>query len=168
MYYQQKMEIKLNNFDELLKNDEIKKISNNAANSFRGVLSSGEIDTCIMNALWKAQTTYDDSKNCKFFTYLHKGVVFECLSQKKSNSSNGYSIDAYNNQSRIQDRYNEFNRIDMQDEIKRCEDPELIYDRFYMNKTIDEIAENRGVCNETIRLKLKKNLKKLKLSLESY
>lgn len=163
------MEIRtLNNFDELLKDDEIKKISNNAAHSFRGILSSGEIDTCIMNAIWKAKTKYDDSKECKFSTYLHNGVVFECLSQRKLNQSNGFSIDAYNNAHRIVDRYNEFSRIDMQDEINKCDDPDLIYDRFYMNKTVSEIAEDRGVCGETIRIKLKKNLKKLKLSLESH
>lgn len=158
----------MNNFNEMLKDEEIKKISHNAAHSFRGVLSSGEIDTCIMNALWKAQSKYDESKNCKFFTYLHNGVVFECLSQKKSNSTNNVSIDTYNNYNRIVDRYNGFSRVDMRDEIKNCEDPDLIHDRFYLNKTVSEIAEDRGVCSETIRLKLKKNLKKLRLSLESY
>jgi len=162
------METKLSNFNKLLQDDEIKKISNNAANSFRGVLSSGEIDTCIMNALWKADNTYDESKNCKFFTYLHNGVVFECLTQKKSNQSGGVSIDTHNNSHRIVDRYNEFSRVDMQDEInKRCDDPDLIFDRFYMNKTVSEIAKDRGVCGETIRIKLNKNLKKLKLSLQN-
>lgn len=158
----------MNNFNELLNNEELKRVSHHAAQSFRGVLSSGEIDTCVMNALWRAGLRYDDSKNCKFSTYLHNGVIFECLSQKKSNQSTGFSIDAYNSQNRLADNYNEFNRIDMQDEIKNCEDPDLIYDRFYMNKSINEMAEDRGVCGETIRIKLKKNLKKLKTAMQSY
>lgn len=156
----------MSNFEELLNNEEIKKISNNAASSFRHVLSSGEIDSCIMNALWKATNRFDESKNCKFFTYLHNGVVFECLSQKKSNSHNSVSIDAYNNYNRIVDNYNEFNKIDMEDELKKCEDPDLLYDRFYMNKTVSEMAKDRGVCGETIRINIKKNLKKLKLSMQ--
>jgi len=157
----------MNNFEALLQDEDIKKISNNAAHSFRGVLSSGEIDTCIMNAIWKSKRKYDASKECKFSTYLHNGVVFECLSQRKSNQTNTVSIDAYNSGNRIADNYNEFKRIDMQDQIDKCDDPELIYDRFYMNKTVSEIANDRGVCGETIRVKLKKNLKKLRLSLES-
>lgn len=155
----------MNNFNELLNDENIKKISNNAANSFRGSLSKSEIETCIINAIWKARTKFDKDKNCKFTTFLHKGVIYECLSQKKMNQSNSYSIDTYNNSHRLVDNYNEFNRIEMRDEIEKCDDPQLIYDRFYMNKTVSEIAKDRGVCGETIRINLKKNLKKIRLSL---
>ena len=54
----------------------------------------------------------------------------------------------------------------MLDEINfACEDPTLILDRFYKNMSIKEIAESRGVCGETIRIRINKNLKKLQNSL---
>ena len=32
---------------------------------------------------------------------------------------------------------------------------EYLYDRYYKNMTIKEIAQERGVCGETIRIKIK-------------
>ena len=55
----------------------------------------------------------------------------------------------------------------MMDEISKCEDPMLIYDRFYRNMTVNEIADNLGVCGETVRIRLRKNLKMIKNSIES-
>jgi len=53
----------------------------------------------------------------------------------------------------------------MMDEISQCEEPMLIYDRFYRNMTILELAKQYNVCGETIRIRLEKNLKKIKKSL---
>ena len=56
----------------------------------------------------------------------------------------------------------------MLDELNECcEDPEIIYDRFYKNMTVREIAKSRGVCSETIRVKINKNLTKLGTKLKS-
>jgi DNA-directed RNA polymerase specialized sigma24 family protein len=50
----------------------------------------------------------------------------------------------------------------MMDAIQvKCDDPELVIDRFYNGMTIRELAKARRVCGETIRIRLKKNLKKL-------
>ena len=38
---------------------------------------------------------------------------------------------------------------------ENCDDPDLMYDRYYNNMTIKEIAQQRGVCGETIRIKIK-------------
>ena len=51
----------------------------------------------------------------------------------------------------------------MLDEVETCcEEPDLIYDRFYKNMTVKEIAKNKGVCSETIRVRINKNLTKLR------
>jgi DNA-directed RNA polymerase specialized sigma24 family protein len=66
----------------------------------------------------------------------------------------------------IQDFYDPTIAVDMLDTINtKCEDPSLVIDRFYNNMTIGELAKARGVCGETIRIRLKKNLEKLRLSL---
>ena len=90
----------------------------------------------------------------------------ECLSQKKFNFNKApvrlyEGIVSYNN--------NDFQRVDMLDEIKNvCDDPQIVYDRFYKNMSINEIAANLGVCNETVRVRIKKNLKKLKRNLTPF
>lgn len=174
--------------DQLLNNESVMKVSNSAAQSFRGVLSNDEINTCIINAIWKASEKFDESKsNCKFTTYVHKGVVFECLSQRKFNLNHNTPHRSVKSLDRLVASglvssgviskggrhpgvsWPGFESVDMIDEMSdKCDDPQLIYDRFYKNMTIKELAKARGVCGETIRIRLKKNLKKLKLSLENY
>ena len=52
--------------------------------------------------------------------------------------------------------------IEMLEEINTCEDPSLIFERFYDNRTLKDMAEKRGISKEAIRFKLKKNLNFLK------
>ncbi len=140
------------------------KILKKACSTFRFSLSQDEMTTCCINALWKAVDKYQVDSKCKFTTYLYKGVVMECLSQKKFNKDKiSFSGKIHPN---IKDDKDPYEPIDMLDEIKfACEDPSLILDRYYKNMSIKEIAQNRGVCGETIRIKINKNLKKLKLAL---
>ena len=84
----------------------------------------------------------------------------ECLTQKKFNLNRPthrvYENIAYKNNDQI-------DTIDMLDEINtHCDDPELIMQRFYKNMSVREIASKRGVSGETIRIKIKKNLAKLR------
>ena len=146
--------------EEILKDQNIVRIANKAASSFASVLSRDEIQTCILSALWKAKKKYKPNSKCKFTSYLHKGVVFECLTQRKFNLEKTKQLTIS-----IEDKKSGTDTVDMLDQINACEDPELIYDRFYKNMTIKEIATDRGVCGETIRIRLKKNLKKLKYAM---
>lgn len=152
--------------NEILKDvsiDDLEKIAYKAARSFSGRLSQDEIQSCILNAFWKSLEKYKKDKNCKFTTYFYKGVLMECLTQNKFNFNK--------TSSKIHDNMPHSNNhgidtIDMLDDINTyCDDPSIIYDRFYNNMSINEIAANLGVCNETIRIKIKKNLNKLKRNL---
>jgi len=144
--------------------DDVYKILKKASSSFRYALSQDEITTCCITALWKAVEKYCTDSKCKFTTYLYKGVVMECLSQKKFNKAKlSFGGKIHPN---IKDDSNQYAPVDMIDEINfACEDPKLILDRYYYNMSIKEIAKNRGCCGETIRIKINKNLKKLELSL---
>ena len=44
----------------------------------------------------------------------------------------------------------------------------MMYNRFYKNMSVREIALTKGVCSETIRIKIKKNLTKLRSKLGSF
>ena len=144
---------------KLTKGD-LERIASKASYSFLGVLSELEIESCILNAYWKAASRYTTGKNTKFTTFFYKGVLMECLTQKKFNlnkpSYRIYENIAYKNNQDIE-------KIDMLDEIKtHCDDPDLLLERFYQNMSVREIAKSRGVSGETIRIKIKKNLAKLR------
>ena len=143
---------------EKIENHDVLGIAARAASPFTSVLSKDEIDTCVLNAVWKALKKYDSRVGCKFTTYLYKGVALECLNQQKNNSSRTKRILHKN----IPDPVDHNLRVDMLDLIRHCDEPELIYDRYYKNMTIKELAQERGLCGEAVRMKIKKTLKKLK------
>lgn len=149
----------MNNFDKLIEDENILNIAKKAASKFYKTLSKDELYTCILNAVWKASERHDPEKGTKFTTYLYNGVIMECLTQQKFNSSKASKI--HNNVCE-KDGINNFELIDL---INSCEDPQIIIDYYLNNKSVKEIANEMGVCGETIRLKIKKNLKKLKLAM---
>lgn len=144
---------------------DIIKIAKRASSTFTSTLSSDDLETCMINAIYKAINKYEEGSNCKFTTYLYKGVQMECLTQKKFNIKSSVNK-AHRLNNGITDNVDYEETTDMVDEINTvCEDPDIIFDRFYNNMTIKEIAQERRVCGETIRLKIKKNLKKLRKSM---
>ncbi|MQF98082.1 MAG: hypothetical protein FI729_00930 [SAR202 cluster bacterium] len=149
-----------NGIEDYLSNEDIVKVANKAASSFSSTLSRDEIQSCILSALWKAKKRYKTGSKCKLTSFIHRGVVFECLTQRKFNLARTNQLTIS-----VPEKRNDTERVDMLDEIQQCDDPELIYDRFYKNMTINEIAKDRGVCGETIRIRLQKNLKKLRKSM---
>lgn len=149
-----------NSIEDYLSNEDIVKVANKAASSFSSTLSRDEIQSCILSALWKAKKRYKLGSKCKLTSFIHRGVVFECLTQRKFNLARTNQLTIS-----VPEKRNDTERVDMLDEIQQCDDPELIYDRFYKNMTINEIAKDRGVCGETIRIRLQKNLKKLRKSM---
>ena len=145
---------------EKLKDKDLLKIMASASSRYIYTLSKEEINTGKLNAMWKASKRYNQDSGCKFTTYLYKGVEMECRTQQKFNSKN----DPHNKQvhTNMPDPTDYVKKMEILDLINNCDDPDLIYDRFYKNMTITELAQERGVCGETIRIKIKKTLKRLK------
>ena len=151
------------NFEENLKNEEIIRLSKKAAESFTETLSSDEIKNCIMSAIWSATNNFKEGKNTKFTTYLYKGVVYECIKQKKSNDRKSKTAHFNINSALGVPSKSDFTEnVELFEEINSCEDPSLIYEKFYHNLTLHDMAKKRGVSKEAIRFKLKKNLNFLK------
>lgn len=141
--------------EKYLNNEDIMKVAYKAAASFSKILSKDEIKSCVLNALWKADANYDESNTTKFTSYLHRGVVFECLTQRKFNQKKTLSTLSH----LIGDSRDYFSSIDFKDAIDtKCDDPSLIYDKFYKDMTFEEMGKERGVCGERIRQRVEKNL----------
>lgn len=147
---------------EVMQDTTLLKIANRAASRFYGIMNKEEINSCIINAVWKALETYEEGSNCKFSSYLYIGVLMECQTFYKANIyKNEFS---YINNADSTPKTLAY--IDMMDEIfTYCEDPDLIYDRYYKNMTIQEIADQRQKSGQTIRVKIKKDLQRLKNNL---
>lgn len=149
----------MSSLETLMVDENIVKIAKSASSRFSSTLSKDEIYTCVLNAIWKASERHDPERGTKFTTYLYNGIIMECLTQQKFNKNKSVAklhdnIPEYINRAEI---------IDLMDEIQNCDNPSIIIDYYFNNKSIKEIAQEQGVSGETIRLKLKKNLEKLKI-----
>lgn len=159
------METKLN---EVLENKETMNIANYAASGYSSALTKDEIQNCIYNAVWNALGKFDESKGAKFSTFLHRGVRLQCqkrLNFNKRYKSTQYYEDSVFSKSNIKLKnqiYSQDLKYEIKDEVENCEDPDIIYDRFYKNMTLNEIAQKKNTSYETIRNKIKKNLNIIK------
>jgi RNA polymerase sigma factor (sigma-70 family) len=160
------------NFDELRINKEIQKIGYKATAKFRKQLSKEEIDSCFLLALWKAckkyNPNYDPEKIASFYTFLYKGVLFECMKLCKSNASfkeNINKIKTGKNINKIKSFYyeKEFENINTKDLGLEPKDSKLLIDRYWNNKTLKEISNENGVSPQAIKKRINKILKKINL-----
>lgn len=149
-------------FEELCAHPEVVKITRKAAFRFVKQLSEDEINTCVMSAIWKANKKWDVRLGSKFSTFLFRGVILECLTQLKFNRNGNHTVPLYGN---VMGHTNTLDEVDLMDELSHCDHPSIMRAKFVENKSIKEIAVENKCCGETIRLKIQKDLKKLKARL---
>ena len=84
------MELTLNEkIERDMKDQDLIRIMNKASMSFSKQLSLDEIETCHVNAMWKAHQHYNPKFGTLFLTYLYKGVQIECLRELKFKQKHG-------------------------------------------------------------------------------
>lgn len=146
-------------FEAMSKDEDVIRIARKASKKFINQLSAEEIDQCILIALWNSVQGHDPVKGLKFTTYLYRGVIMECLSQKKLNTGThkvpNLVCDKY-----VMDRRNSYSMVDLMDEIESDPNKDVLIDKYINNLSTKEIASNYGVCLETIRKKIAKSKKK--------
>ncbi len=143
--------------ENALKDKDIMNIMNRACHKFIHQLDSDDIYTCKINALWKSFLHFKPEKNCKFTTYLYKGVYIECLKAIKFfNKSKGFVPlhEGYysNNEADIL-------MIDILDEAENELQKELLLGKA-AKMTNQELGLKHGIGKETVRKKVKKITKK--------
>lgn len=151
--------------EKMIKDVNYVKVAESAAFKYRKSLSPDEIQNCIYNAMWKASKSYKDNQGKKLTSFLHDAVSWECLNSIRFNTNKTISLDSSQSATSIRGKFNDFEEIDMLDEIRNCGDADLVYGRFYLGKSLRELADERGVCGQMIRSRLEKCLKNIKLSL---
>ena len=146
--------------ENALKDSNVTKIMHKASNRFRNQLDEDMINTCQLNALWKALINFKPEKKVKFTTYLYNGVFIECLKEVKFHQKHNRfthkilhdNIPSSNNSTVL---------FDILDEARNSEEEELILDKYY-NMTINEMANKRSSNRETVRKKLKNILNRIR------
>jgi RNA polymerase sigma factor (sigma-70 family) len=146
--------------EQAMRNPDIIKIMNKASRSFCNDLDKDTIHTCHINALWKCFVNFKPEFNTKFTTYLYKGVVIECIKEKKFKSKSAKHKIIHNN---IHAKSSNNLLGEILEYLDTEEEKSILLDRF-SNFTIQEIAEKRGYSRETARKRLKKVYQKIKMN----
>jgi RNA polymerase sigma factor (sigma-70 family) len=145
-----------------LKDEEHQKIMNKASSSFTNQLTLDEIRTCHMNALWKAHEHYNPDGGAKFFTYLYRGVVIECLRELRFNQRHKDHKSLHAN---IPDKRDSHFYLELKEELEQMPNKEMLKDRL-SGLSIKEISEKFGYNRETARRKIKKSMSRLASKME--
>jgi DNA-directed RNA polymerase specialized sigma subunit len=126
-----------------------------------------------MIALWQAceryNPQYNPEKIASFFTFLYKGVLFECMKLCKTNGSfkeNLKKIKHGNNINKIKSFYEEkrFSDFENQDLGLSEKDQKVVVDMFWKNKTVKELSKENNISQQAMKKRIDKILKNIKIS----
>ena len=146
---------------DVIANKDYMKMAYKSGLRYATSLTMDEIENCILHAAWKSLRNYDENMDgkCSFSSYLYRGVGVECLNyaqrevQPKQFPRDKGDLTRY-----VDGEYLTDDRIDMLDELGQTDDPDMMFDRFYNNMTLQEIADKKGQHRQNIALKIGKNL----------
>lgn len=142
-------------FESLRRDPDIMRMAKRASSYFTRVLSKGEIENCILIAIWKASKAYDKSIGPKISTFVYNGVVLECFSQRNKELKSRKIRQLYYEDG-IVDHKDATKYFDLYDELKDTPDGELLIEKYIGNKTYKEIGNSIGKSGERIRNKIQK------------
>ena len=141
----------LNNRDNVL-------IMHAASSRFNQQLTPDEIHSCELMALWHALRLWRPDKGKKFTSFLYNKVFYECLRTVVVNRKN-YMIQSEFVDKAVSPQPTLYEILDgVPDDIS-----ELLEKRYIYGMTLREIGEEYGYCYETIRKRLKKAQKYVKM-----
>jgi DNA-directed RNA polymerase specialized sigma24 family protein len=157
------MELTLNEkIERDMKDQDLVRIMNKASMSFSKQLSLDEIETCHINAMWKAHQHYNPKFGTLFLTYLYKGVQIECLRELKFKQKNAEFKGIHSN---ISDKKDYSFNIELEEEIDLLPNKQMIKDKL-SGLSVKEIAGKFGLNRETTRRKIKKSLARLAMRMK--
>ena len=157
------MELTLNEkIERDMKDEDLVRVMNKASMSFSKQLSLDEIETCHINAMWKAHQHYNPKFGTLFLTYLYKGVQIECLRELKFKQKNSDFSPVHSN---IHDRKDYSFSVELEEEIDLLPNKQMVRDKL-SGLSVKEIAEKFGLNRETTRRKIKKSLARLAMRMK--
>jgi len=145
-----------------LKDPNVNGIVRSVTSKFKNCLSQDELEGCALNAVSDALKSYDPSKKSKFTTYLHRGLQIQCLTQVKKNTPIKRGRHPYAKSNIDLSFELKTQIIEVLDELKYTKDGDMVIQKFLMGYTNKEIAQKKGVHPETVRIKIKNTIERLR------
>lgn len=155
-----------------IESEDNQKIMARACKKFACVLNADEIESCKLNALWKALETYDpnmisrrNTKKSKFTSYLFRGVQLECKTAIK------FIIAGRRGEALVHDNIglesDVIASIELRDEISKTEYGEILEEVYFNGLTTKELSKKFKVSKQIICIRKKRALNSLKARLLS-
>ncbi len=153
-------EITNDDFEAAYKDKHNKSIIRAATKKYSSVLSDDIQASCGMHGLWRCMQNHDPSYGRKFTTSLYIHVDWECkreLSRHKKNSVSFLGeMDKEVSHTPASGEF--FEIIECLPENQK----EIVFERFYENKTLEEIGKSQGYTKEAARQNINKAINNLK------
>lgn len=147
-------------FEKAYKNQDNRNIIKSATKKYFNKLSQDSQISCGMQGLWRCIQNHDDSYGRKFTTSLYLHVDWECkrelgILNRKPLSFLGECDNDIPSPPIIGDMSEILEHLP---EKQR----EIMYQRFYENRTLEEIGKKQGYSKEAARQNINKILSKLR------
>ena len=147
-------------FEKAYKDPNNKNIIKTVTKKYSGQLSQDCQKSCGMHGLWRCIQNHDDKYGRKFTTSLFIHVDWECKREigqiKRKQMPCLGECDS---------EIESMNREEMSSEILEPlteKQREIMYQRFYENRTLEEIGKKQGYSKEAARQNINKILSKLR------
>lgn len=147
-------------FEEEYRKQDNRNIIKSVTKKYFSQLSDDEQELCGMYGLWKCIKNHDDAYGRKFTTSLFMHVDWECKREvtrisKKRMSFLGEQDTTIESPSASGEAHDILESLN---ENQRS----IMHQRFYENKTLEEIGKTQGYSKEAARQNINKILQKLK------
>ena len=147
-------------FETAYNNQDNKNIIKAVTKKYSGRLSEDIQTSCGLHGLWRCIQSHDDSYGRKFTTSLFIHVDWECkreltsLNKKKTGCLGDLDEDVACPTSSVP-------RSEILDSLPEKQ-KEIMYQRFYENRTLEEIGKKQGYSKEAARQNINKIIAKLR------
>ena len=137
-------------FEVALQSDDNKKIIKSAFRKFYGLMTTEELKSCGMTALWKTLQKYDSRRNSKFSTRLYLTTQWECLDWLRDTQPKvpTKSLGKFQGEEDGETAY--IDDLDILDKLKQPQKT-MVEQRYIHNMTFAEIAVHHKLSKEWVR-----------------
>jgi len=147
-------------FEKAYSNQDNKNIIKTVTKKYASKLSKELQESCGMHGLWRCIQNHDDSYGRKFTTSLFIHVDWECKRELGILSRKPISF--------LGESDNDIAEAPPSGQVSDILEPlsekqkEIMYQRFYENRTLEEIGKKQGYSKEAARQNINKILSKLR------
>ena len=149
-------------FETAYNNQDNKNIIKAVTKKYSKILSKDDQTSCGMHGLWRCIQNHDDKYGRKFTTSLFIHVEWECRRHLSASKKNKISF-LGEMDSEIASSITGNEALEILDTLPENQ-KDIIYQRFYENRTLEEIGKSQGYSKEAARQNINKIICKLRES----